>query len=257
MKLLRLKSLLDSQKIAKISSFLLLIFLLSLSSFKDIKADLVDDLIKKHKLDPKNNPKDQCNLMSKLSKKTLVKNGGVCKKNYGFCCDKHGDICEASVATYYFNYDTQDFGFSTPAYYSTSYSDYSTYIFSLIYHKKQGKILGASVKIENGDDYLYINDKSLTELLKDKNFTNKIKLWIDIRNHPEFNKAKLQDKSIFFLPNHVANFDDGKLRFTSPDSIGEKGTISFDANLIKNLSYIKIRGCYIEDANINFNQLKN
>lgn len=221
------------------------------------RADLVDDLIKEQKLDPKNNPKHQCQLMNELSKKTLVKNGGVCKKNYSFCCDKQGNICEVFVATYGFDYDAQKFGFSTPAYYSTSYYDYSTYIFSLIYHKKQRKILGASVKIENGDDYLYGSDKSLTELLQDKNFVKKTELWIDIRNHPQFNKAKLQDKRIFFLPNQVANFDDGKLRFTSPDSSGEKGIISFDVNLIKDLSYIKIRGCYIEEAKINFNQLKN
>ncbi len=34
----------------------------------EAKADLADDLIKKHKLDPKNNPKDQCILMTEISR---------------------------------------------------------------------------------------------------------------------------------------------------------------------------------------------
>lgn len=229
----------------------ILTFLFVLTAF-EAKADLVDDLIKKHKLDPKNNPKDQCWLMNELGKKTSLTNGGFCKNDHAFCCDKYNKICEFSVITYGFDYDTQKFGYATPAYYSKSYADYSTYIFSLIYHKQQKKILGVSVKKENGDDYLYDSE----ELLKDKNFVHRSELWIDIRNHPEFKKAKFQDKKVFFLPNQEANFDDGQLRFASPEIIGKKGSVLLK-NFTKNLSYIKIRGCYVDEFqiknNINFN----
>lgn len=234
----------------KFSSVIVIILttLCILVSF-EAKADLVEDLIKKHKLDPKNNPKDQCELMNELSKKTSVANGGVCTNNHAFCCDKYNNICEASVITYGFDYDEQKFGYATPTYYSTSYADHSTYIFSLIYHRQQKKVLGASVRIENGDDYLYDSN----ELLKDKNFAKKSKLWIDIRNHPEFRKAKLQNKGVFFLSSQEANFDDGQLRLTSPYSVGKKGDIFFDKNFTKDLSYIKIRGCFIDEFHITNN----
>ncbi|MES2677873.1 MAG: hypothetical protein V4612_06165 [Pseudomonadota bacterium] len=238
--------------IRKLLGVFAVLFLIISFHAQNAKADLVEDLVREYKLDPKNNAKDQCDLMNELSKKTSIVNGGRCKNNHAFCCDKYGNICEASVITYGFDYDEQKFSYATPAYYSTSYADHSTYIFSLIYNKQQKKVLGASVRIQNGDDYLYDSN----ELLKDKNFTKKSKLWIDIRNHPEFKKAKLQNKEVFFLQNQEVNFDDGQLRFASPYSIGNKGDVLFDRNLAKDLSYIKIRGCYIEETNINFNNQK-
>ncbi len=240
------------QKIIKLNSFRVLVLSLALSVISTVfafeaRADLVDDLIKKHKLDPKNNPKDQCELMNELGKKTSLANGGFCASDHAFCCDKYNNICEFSVITYEFDYDQQKFGYTTPAYYSSSYADYSTYIFSLIYHKQQKKVLGVSVKIENGDDYLYDSK----ELLRDKNFVQKSKLWIDIRNHPEFTKAKFQDKKIFFLPNQKVNFDDGQLRFVSPKITKKKRTVL--KNFTKNSSYIKVRGCYIDEYSITNN----
>ncbi len=223
MKLFKLKSLLDSQKIAKISFFLLLIFLLSLSSFKDIKADLVDDLIKKHKLDPKNNPKDQCWLMDMLQReisKNGTRNGTEISKNgikigekIPVCIKK--EVCQLFVPFYHFDKNPKLEGITGEE--------------IIIYRPSSNIIIGRAADIEVDSDNFY--DPSIIEfkeyVKKHHNFYAQ-----DFKKDQRFKKFDIEY-------NQKSNFNYKMLIVTSSKTRPRQG-----------IAYFKIDGCYIRESSL-------
>ena len=207
-------------------------FLFVLIAF-EARADLVDDLIKKHKLDPKNNPKDQCELMFMLE---LELDKPVFKGNH---CK--GDVCKTFTAMYHFN--KKDGNWYGPGH---SY---------LIYRKSSYKIIGRSLDPEN---YYELSDQEFLKYVK-----KETGYMIDITKHEKFSEAEKQwNEQLSFdqelrkakTPMEQMNlrrkrnkpltisvggkFNDGELRLTDTE------------NKIKNISYVKTRGCYITESNL-------
>ena len=203
---------------------LMIIFVL-LFTF-EAKADLVDELIKKHKLDPKNNPKDQCWLMHQLELETIFKTikdykSSFFGKSLGEIskCEASG-VCSTSIEVYELDQKKGKWHLSDS--------------YSMIYRDEDGEKIGISITsnedLENNMDITYDYNK-LTK--KHKGFPNKIYLFGDLSKHFFFNKIKLQKEEFF------VDFDnEKKLRFAVFDK------------LPKDISYIKTKGCYIKEFKI-------
>ncbi len=177
----------------------------------EARADLVDDLIKKHKLDPKNNPKDQCELMNSLQREIFEKGNRVGDKR-PTCIGK--EVCELFVPSYHLYKDGKW---------------YSSDAEMIIYNPNSYQILGRAADIEIDSDNFY--EPSIKE------FRNYIKkhhnfYMVDVRTHKEFNKLKSQYDT-------KTNFNDSRLRLASRTTKPNK-----------DISYLKAYGCYITESNL-------
>jgi len=180
------------------------------------RADLVDDLIKEQKLDPKNNPKDQCDLMNELDNWVVAY--ATSKFGSDTLCEKN--ICSRSVSIYMYDSKAKIWK-----------KDGINYV--LIYKKEPYELIGLFGKEIKGYDDEYYDYNSYKK--SRKNFLSNVYLF-DIRSNENFDKAILQKKQLL-----IKNFDDGELRLVVANSSPNK----------KEISYFKVRGCYIEDFKIN------
>ncbi len=189
-----------------------LVGLFALLSF-EARADLVEDLIKKHHLDPKNNPKDQCELMYQI-KDWVIAFGGI---NKGMSLCEDGGICFRRLNIYNYNQNKKIW----------KEDDYNHL---LIYEEKPYKIIGLFGYILQGFD----EENHDFELYKKnhRGFPNKEYFLADIRANKEFKKAKARKENI------SSDFNDEELKLTRFD------------NQPTNTSYIKVRGCYVKDFKI-------
>jgi hypothetical protein len=156
---------------------LMIIFVL-LFTF-EAKADLVDDLIKKHKLDPKNNPKDQCELMFRMQKIIQPRelNDPSCKEN----------ICSILVDLYGFDEKKKSWhGFTQ---------------IGLIYYKDSFVPIGIAMEQEF---YSKMSIKDLSKFSSENYIKEKGTIYLtDVQYHKKFGLLRRQ------FPNN--KFDDGSL----------------------------------------------
>ena len=189
------------------------------------RADLVDDLIKKHKLDPKNNPKDQCDLMNELYKKTEFS-----FKNSRVYCDKNKEICSLTTSIKYF------------------YSDYEVTNSTermLIYNNKTKNILGVLFFNAESDYY----DPNLLGEYFYKEVRGEGEILIDVEDNEQFMKHRKK-----YIDNHkwlkgdVEDF----ITLTESGYYSENyGTKFYPQKIIKDkTSFLRIRGCYIDEFRI-------
>ena len=173
------------KKLTSIITVILTIFF-ALNAF-EAKADLVDDLIKKHKLDPKNNPKDQCELMFTIQKMIQPKelNAPSCKEN----------ICSILVNLYSFDEKEKLW--------------YGFIQLGLIYYKDSFTPIGIAMERE------FYNKNSLKDLSNwsSENYTKeKERIYlVDVHFHKRFKllrEQKFSDK-----------FDDGSLNMVHTNSL--------------------------------------
>ena len=181
------------------------------------RADLVDDLIKKHKLDPKNNPKHQCDLMNELDDWVVAY--ATSKLGSDTLCEKN--ICSRSVSIYMYDSKAEIW----------KKDDHN---YALIYKIEPHELIGLFGKKIQGYDDEYYDYSSYKKSRKE--FLKQIYLLTDIRSNKNFDKAISQRRQLL-----IENFNDGDLRLSisniSPVGEGD--------------SYFKVRGCYIEDFKIN------
>lgn len=155
----------------------------------EVRADLVEDLIKKYKLDPKNNPKDQCELMFKIQKiiqpRELV--GPSCKEN----------VCSILVNLYDFEEEEGRW--------------YGFIQLGLIYYKDSFLPIGIAMEQEF---YSKKSVKDLSDLLSEKYIKeNEIMYLIDVHSHKRFKFLRQQ------FPNN--KFDDGSLNMAHTNSLSK------------------------------------
>lgn len=195
----------------KLPSIIITIFttLFVLIAF-EARADLVDNLIKKHKLDPKNNPKDQCELMSDIESKLIEHD--VAKMNY----------CEYGICKYFLN--IYEFDHKNKIWAGPSHS-------YLIYRQNPYEVLGRSLHVEI---YSEMSNKAFKAYVKNY----ETGYFVDMRKHSEFNKILSQTHPLW-----VRDFNDGILRFAKSEKIknhnityfNSKGCYVADHNITKNL----------------------
>jgi len=174
------------------------------------RADLVDDLIKEYKLDPKNNPKHQCDLMYMLLDESIAVGSENTKIYY------------EPLAVLDYNKQNQRW-----------YYEWEENAHTIIYKKNPYKILGLAI----GDVVYGYNYDSYRK--SHKGFPKNTYILSDIRFHRQFSKAESQ-----YAENQ---YKDLQIDFKKGSYLAK-----YDNNLLlKNASYFKVRGCYIEDFKIN------
>lgn len=164
---------------------LMIIFVL-LFTF-EAKADLVDELIKKHKLDPKNNPKDQCELMFKIQKIIQSKelNAPSCKEN----------ICSISLDLYSFDEKEERWSVFTQL--------------GLIYYKDSFVPIGMAMEREV---YSEVSVKNLSKFSSENYIREKGIIYLaDVHHHKKFGLLRKQ------FPNN--KFDNGSLNMAHTNSL--------------------------------------
>ena len=173
------------KKLTSIITVILTIFF-ALNAF-EAKADLVDDLIKKHKLDPKNNPKDQCELMFRLQK--IIQPRGLvepsCKQN----------ICSISLDLYGFDEEEKRWSAFTQL--------------GLIYYKDSLVPIGMAMEREV---YSEMSVKDLSKLSSENYIKEKGIIYLtDVHYHKKFGLLRQQ------FPNN--KFDNGSLNMAHTNSL--------------------------------------
>ena len=181
-----MKNFLNTKTASKTNSLIIIflsLFTLTFISFSfEAKADLVDEIAKEYKLDPKNNPKDQCDLMNSLQRE-------ISAKGRSACIGEKIKICELFVP-----YDT---------YYKGEWKFSGAEM--IIYNPTSYQILGRAADIEIDSDNFY--EPSIKEFRKYTKEHHNFYM-VDVRTHKEFSKLKNQYDT-------KTNFDDGKLRLAS------------------------------------------
>ncbi len=200
------------------------------------KADLVDDLIKKHKLDPKNNPKDQCDLMYMLYNKTKF---AFRNKDIGdVYCDKSKEICRLQFGHVYF---LKNFEVALPTYQT------------LIYNDKTKNVLGVPYFNSESDEGVYYPDqvgKDFYEWIKSSGT-----IFIDMEDNEHFIKYRKE-----YINNNKHLQDSIFLRLTEQKNYGYQEDYNHGGSkqylyppqkIIKDkTSFLRIRGCYIDEFRI-------
>jgi hypothetical protein len=176
-------------KTAKLSSrFIISLSALFLLFFAfEARADLVEDLTKKYKLDPKNNPKDQCELMFRIQKMIHLKElvGPNCKEN----------ICSISFDIYDFDEEKRLW--------------YGFIQMGLIYYKDSLVPIGMAMEREF---YSEMSVKDLSKFSSENYIKEKGMIYLtDVHYHKKFRLLRQQ------FPNN--KFDNGSLNMVHTNSL--------------------------------------
>lgn len=186
------------------------IILFSLFTF-EAKADLVEDIILKWKIDPKNNYKDQCNLMYEIERQ-IYENSE--KNNRIFCVEK---ICKFSIKYYYLNEEK----WHGPSW------------ITVIFRTDPYTILGTVIDPET------YYQKSESDFKKEK---ERAIYFVDLYSHEDFDKVSFAEKEKCNDKGCVFNKYDNDLKLAMSKSLPMVRNNQF--------SYIKTRGCYIDKFKI-------
>jgi len=193
------------------------------------RADLVDDLIKEYKLDPKNNPKDQCDLMNELYKKTefSFKNKNIS----GVYCDKNKEICMLTTP---------------PINFYSDYKAYSPRPIMLFYNNKTKNILGALFFNAESEDYY---DPDLLDEYFYKEVRGDGEILIDVEDNEQFMKHR---KKYIDNSKWLKGVLEDYINLTESGYYSENyGTKFYPQKIIKDkTSFLRIRGCYIDEFRI-------
>ena len=178
------------------------------------RADLVDDLIKEQKLDPKNNPKHQCQLMNALQRE-ISENGIKIGKKIPVCIKK--EVCQLFVPFYHFDKNPKLEGLEGREE-------------IIIYRPSSNQIIGLAADIEVDSDNFY--DPSIAE------FKEHIK---------KYHNFYAQD---FRKDQRFKRFD---IRYDQKSNFNYKFELIVAESKIKphqGIAYFKADGCYIRESSL-------
>ena len=179
------------------------------------RADLVDDLIKEQKLDPKNNPKDQCQLMNALQRE-ISENGIKIGKKTPVCIKN--EVCQLFVPYYHFDKNPKLEGLEGAG------------EEIIIYRPSSNQIIGKANNIEVDSDNFY--DPSIAE------FKEYIKKYYNFYAQ-DFRKDKR------FKRFDAEKYNQSKFNYKFELIVTHSKTKPHQG-----IAYFKVDGCYIRESNL-------